>query len=297
MRMRATIAIAALLAAGDWVLAQTPAGRVALPRTESREFVSAINNRAYQVLVSLPQSYSQNATARFPVIYLTDANWTFAITAQSHYLLRFGAMAPDAIIVGIVRTGVDDDPRDGNTAGAERTFDLTPTRVPEEERDRAKEYLREVKSGGAPEFLRVFREELIPDIERRYRTTGDRTYIGYSLGGLFGAYALFQAPEVFQRMILVSPSLMWDDHVLFKQEQAFSSSHKALPVRLFMSVGEFETPDMVSSMRIMANTLAGRHYQGLEVSTRIFEGERHLATFPVAVTRGLRTVFGDASQP
>ena len=30
------------------------------------------------------------------------------------------------------------------------------------------------------------------------------------------------------------------------------------------------------------------------MTTRIFEGEQHLSTFPVAVTRGLRTVFAKA---
>jgi uncharacterized protein len=93
-------------------------------------------------------------------------------------------------------------------------------------------------------------------------------------------------------MILVSPLLMWDDDSMLKQEQAYAAGHKQLHVRLFMSAGEFETPAMVSDMRKMANALTA-HYQGIALSTKIFEGERHLSTFPVAVTRGLKTVFAE----
>ena len=69
------------------------------------------------------------------------------------------------------------------------------------------------------------REELIPEIEQRYRTNGDRTFIGYSLGGLFGVYAMLSSPETFGRMILVRPSLWWDDNLLLKSEAEFAAGH------------------------------------------------------------------------
>lgn len=291
--VRRAISMLIMAAAIVPVSAQEALPRVSLPRTESRDFISKINNREYSVLVSLPPGYTQDATTRFPVIYLTDANWVFATTAQTHFLLSFGNMVPAALIVGIVRAGVEEDRRPGNTVGAERFLDLTPTRVAEEERSRSKEYQREVGTGGAAAFLRVVREELIPDVERRYRTNGDRTFIGYSLGGLFGIYTLFHQPEIFQRMILVSPSVFWDGNVVYKYEEAYASAHQSLPVRLFMSMGEGENDTMIGPMRRLENAMRSRRYEGLQISTRIFTGERHLSTFPVAVTRGLRTVFAD----
>jgi predicted alpha/beta superfamily hydrolase len=117
------------------------------------------------------------------------------------------------------------------------------------------------------------------------------------LGGLFGAYALFQSPDTFKRMILVSPSLWWDDDLPFKQEETYAASHKELPVHLFMSDGELEVYNMIGPMRQLASKLASRKYKGLDVQTRIFEGENHTSTFPVAVTRGLKTVFAEESKP
>jgi predicted alpha/beta superfamily hydrolase len=107
---------------------------------------------------------------------------------------------------------------------------------------------------------------------------------------------MFQSPETFQRLILVSPSLFWDGNVIFKNEEAYAASHKTLPVRIFMSVGEQETDTMLAGVRRFEDVLTERHYQGLVLATRILEGERHLSTFPVAVTRGLRTVFDGGSR-
>ena len=63
-----------------------------------------------------------------------------------------------------------------------------------------------------------------------------------------------------------------------------------------MSVGELESDTMLGPIRRFETMLTERHYQGLDVTTRIFEGEQHLSTFPVAVTRGLTMVFAEASK-
>jgi hypothetical protein len=291
--MRLNLAALVVVASSLTLAAQSIPPRVSLPRTEAREFTSKINGRSYRVYVSLPETYSQDNAARFPVVYLTDAVYAFPLTVQAHSGLRLGNDAPDVIFVGVAPVGPDD----ANSLLAARQFDLTPTRVLDWERDRAKAFGQEIRTGGAPEFLRVVREELIPDIDRRYRTTNDRTYIGYSLGGLFGAYTLFRSPATFNRMILVSPALWWDGGFIAKEEERFASEHKSLPVRLFMSDGEMENDLMLGTMRRLSTTLTGRHYQGLALFTRIFEGESHTTTFPVAVTRGLRTVFADNSKP
>ena len=102
-------------------IAQQRATPVTLPRTESFQLASKINDRAYDIFVSFPRAYAADTAARFPVIYLTDANLVFGMTVQSHFLLSFGGTVPDALIVGIVRAGLDSvSPSEGNVAGAER---------------------------------------------------------------------------------------------------------------------------------------------------------------------------------
>jgi hypothetical protein len=38
----------------------------------------------------IAQAYAHDATSRYPVVYLTNANCVFGITVQTHVLLRMG---------------------------------------------------------------------------------------------------------------------------------------------------------------------------------------------------------------
>lgn len=53
-------------------------------------------------------------------------------------------------------------------------------------------------------FTRFLVEELVPYIDREYRTNGFRTLIGHSLGGRFALMTLCRAPGVFPAVIAIS---------------------------------------------------------------------------------------------
>ena len=156
-------------------------------------------------------------------------------------------------------------------------------------------------SGGGGGFLRFMREEVISLVEQKYRINrNDRAYYGFSFGGLFGTYALLNNEGTFQRFVIGSPSLWWNNRVMFDQEKAYAQTHKTLPARVFFSVGLDEESEydntgfrfaLVSTLREFVRVLTERHYDGLTIGTHYFEGERHNSVFPGAVTRGLLTVF------
>lgn len=56
-------------------------------------------------------------------------------------------------------------------------------------------------------FTKFLAEELVPFIDREYRTTRYRTLIGHSLGGRFALMSFCRAPEVFAGVIAISPSV------------------------------------------------------------------------------------------
>src|SRR5206468_10799165 len=97
---------------------------------------------------------------------------------------------PELIIVGIDSKQVD-------RWSALRFVNLTPTRSLKREAELT--FLNGLHTGEGPTFLRVLTEEVLPDIDRQYRTSDDRTLTGFSLGGLFGAYTMFQSPNTFRR--------------------------------------------------------------------------------------------------
>ena len=92
----------------------------------------------------------------------------------------------------------------------DRTRDFTPTHsLRRREGDDDDPCLK--NSGGGDAFLRFLKEELIPEIDRTYRTKPYRIIVGHSFGALLALHALQSEPDVFQGYIAIDPSVFWDD--------------------------------------------------------------------------------------
>lgn len=258
---------------------------VTLFNTDYREFTSQVTGLPYGVFVALPDSYSADATRRYPVLYSTDAHIGFPLTTYVYRLMRLTNEVPEMIIVGLASSDA------GEWAAGRRTVELSPTQVPERDVALSKSLGREVRTGGGANFVRVFREELVPDIERRFRTTEQRSFVGHSLGALFGAYALLTAPGLFDAFILVSPALSWDDDAFFAIEGKLAGTMKALPAKVFIAVGGKETETMRANARRLYSTLAERKYNGLALHWTLYENETHTTVFGPSLAKGLLTLF------
>jgi len=261
---------------------------------ESWTTTSAITNRKYQVSIALPPSYAIGDQV-YPVLYATDANSQFGTLVETARLLSMAKETPEIIVVGI-----------GWPVGhfintiAPRALDLTPTADPSWVETATRDFPKNgfpppEGSGGGAGFLRFIREELIPSVERKYRTTpSDRAYYGFSFGGLFGAYALLNNEGTFRRFVVGSPTLWWNNRVMFEQEKTYAETHKSLPARVFFSIGideDNEFPHSVSDLREFARVLTERRYEGLTVGTHFFEGERHNSVLGATISRGLRFIY------
>lgn len=70
--------------------------------------------------------------------------------------------------------------------------------------------------GGSEKFRAFINDELFPEINKRYRTTNEKSIIGESLSGLFVVETFLLKPEMFDNYIAFDPSLWWNDHHLVK---------------------------------------------------------------------------------
>jgi len=138
---------------------------------------------------------------------LTVANTYFGLKADITRSLQWGREMPETIVAGIgnpIRAFPTDDERWSKWL-AWRMRDLSPTHT--QQIDDAFG-IENIQSGGAPDFLQFLELELIPFIEKEYSAKStNRIYAGFSLGGLFGLYALFQRPALFQNYIIGSASI------------------------------------------------------------------------------------------
>jgi len=262
---------------------------VAIPDTELRMLSSPIVGQEFSICIALPQTYSKDSQA-YPAIYVLDANASFGIVTETVRWLTFFNDIPEVIVVGIgypVRSFKD--------AQGLRTRDLTPTETDWYEtwwKPRLADAPPYVGSGGAPHFLRLIREELIPFIDTNYRTLpGDNTLMGFSLGGLFALYTLFNQPDTFRSYVVGSPSVWWDDEIILSLEKDFAAQHSDLPAKVFLSVAGNEDAVMIANMYQVADVLRSREYKSMEITTRFFEGETHMSNTPAFVSWGLRAAF------
>lgn len=257
-------------------------------RAEVHHLTSRVNGVAYELRVSLPHGYGEG-DRRFPVVYLLDADYSFLLARQITDHLAERDHLDEVVVVGIGYR--DQEPGRTPSYRLNRTRDYTPTFVADGGYGPELQKL----SGGAPKFLQAMETEIVPFIDRRYRTVpGDRTLVGHSYGGLFTVWSLLSRPGLFHRYVAVSPSLWYDDRLALRLEEAYAREHDALPARLYLCVGSREGGgriDMVGDLRDLARRLETRRYRGLAFESLVMENETHNSIFPGCLSNGLRYVL------
>ena len=164
------------------------------------ELYSASLSEKRLLNIYLPDGYKPGDTAHYPVIYLLDGGMDEDLLHVAG-LVQFNSqpwvnrLAP-SILVGIVN--VD----------RKRDFSF-PTTV---KSDKAKY----PTTGGSAKFIGFIEKELQPYIQQHYKTNGAKTLIGESMGGLLATEILFRKPGLFDKYIIISPSLWWDNGSLLK---------------------------------------------------------------------------------
>ena len=268
--------------------------QVTLPNTEIRAVHSTIVNQTYELLIALPPSYGETGR-RFPVCYMLDA-YREAFAAVKGMAERFARAKsfPELLLVGITYPTTNME-----TIAQLRIRDFTPT-VDSGVLQRIAESQPEVVAnpplGGAAAFLRCLREEIMPFIAENYRAdVRDNTLSSFSFGGLFALYALFHAPATFQRYIIGSPSIWWDDGVAYSYESTYAAHHADLDAHVFLSVGALEDARYLEHVPKLGEILRARNYPNLDLHTYIFDREDHASVAPATVVRGLRKVYSTKS--
>ncbi|TDQ11209.1 alpha/beta hydrolase [Pedobacter metabolipauper] len=229
--------------------------------------------------IYLPEDY--DSTSIYPVIYLLDgaADEDFIHIAG---LVQFNTFSwinriPKSIVVGIANTN--------------RKYNFTSL----SNRESDKKLIP--KNGGSADFIAFIEKELQPYIDKKYGGNHSRTLIGQSLGGLLATEILFKKPQLFNKYIIVSPSLWWKDGYLLKEDPAILSSSYANPTAIYIGVGKEGSIDG-SKNHIMeedAKLLAAKIGQGKSKNVTVFfdylPDEDHATISHQAVFNALRILY------
>lgn len=272
---------------------------VSLLATECHSMTSKSTGKNYELSIALPYNYTEDVRQGGPffkrlpawsVVYLTDANWHFGIVTDFVREMAWCGRSWDAIIVGIGYPESDSPQETWRVASQMRASDLTPVSSEGEDRDGAEWLNRPVKTGGASNFLKFLKQELIPWVEQNYAADpAKRILVGHSYGALFALYTLFQDPRLFRSYIAASPYLK--DRSVFTFESEFAANHKELEAQLYLAAGELEESSddtTLTDMYRLAAILASRKYQGLALTKQVFLDNNHCEAVTPALHAGLK---------
>jgi predicted alpha/beta superfamily hydrolase len=237
---------------------------------------SKILNETRHINVYLPRAYTESSELRLPVLYMLDGGMAedfLHVAGLVQVLAGNGTMRP-CLLVGIENT--------------QRRRDLTgPT-----ENEEDKKIAPRVGESGA--FRTFLRDELMPRVKSRYRTTHETAIVGESLAGLFVIETFFLEPDMFDTYFAFDPSLWWNNRKLLTDAaHRLTARPKLNKVLYFASSSEKE---IATDSQRLAEILEKHAPAGLRWHYQKMPEEGHATIFHPAALRAFRAVLGDSKK-
>ena len=249
-----------------------------MPGTQVVPIKDTQSNKQYELLIKLPENYAENKDKKYPVIYFTDAVWHIELLSSASFFLM-----EDVILVGISwQKDISEDLKKEHGAHISRARDYSFKKSSDPERQ------AKYKFGQAKNHLSFIRNDVFKFVEKNYRTEPkNRTYFGFSAGGVFGTFALMSQPDTFKNYILGSPSIRRGVPELFAQEHAALKS-KQSAINVFISYGELEK-ELAPFIEDFVSYLRNKKYKGLaSIKHIVVESSGHSDSSPLMAMHSLK---------
>ena len=235
-----------------------------IPPANQQQFLihSKAINEDRTIWIHTPPEYNAS-TDTYPVLYLLDGGSHFKYVSEMvDFLSDFETnFISKMIIVAIPNT--------------ERGRDFTP--------------IFDSKENGADNFLHFIKDELVPYIDKNYRTQPYRILEAHSLGGLFGIYANENAPELFQASIFISPALTGDKNrdKVMEEYALYLKKNKQLSRKIFVSIAN-EDKQAVDLLTKQLKMFASKSFQW---NYKEYKEENHFSVPYKSMYDGLRFIY------
>jgi predicted alpha/beta superfamily hydrolase len=253
-----SVAVLALGSTGHRASAQTGGEAIVVGQQFKLRSESIGEMRTYQV--HRPADYDAS-NARYPVLIVLDGEEHFQHASSTVDFLSTAGRIPAMLVVGIPNT--------------DRYRDMDTTDV-----------------SSAPRFLKFIKDELIPKVDRDYRTRPYRILVGHSGAGLYALYSLMHAPDVFRGYVVIAPAF-GDDRELPKTIDAFLQQQRDLNLNadLFLTADNSPGQGLTGAWELSSylNERA-TSVRDLRFTFRRYS-ESHATVPLVSVYEGLQSIF------
>lgn len=225
--------------------------------------------------IYLPEGYNAQDSIKYPVIYLLDGSlnedFIHIVGLVQFSSFEWVNQIPKSIVVGV------------STIDRRRDYTF-PTKVQSEKE-------RFPSSGHSEKFISFIEEELQPFVEKKYNTNQEKTIIGQSLGGLLLTEILLEKPYLFNKYIIISPSLWWSNGAILQKNINKNYSEK---IKVYIGVGkEGLTPSVAPRVmevdaNLLSDKLKGMKNKNIQVYFDYLPEENHATIMHQAVLNSFR---------
>jgi predicted alpha/beta superfamily hydrolase len=227
-------------------------------------------NETRTLNIYLPEGYNPSDTVHYPVIYLLDGSadedFIHVVGLVQFFNFPWVNMLEKSIVVGI--------------SNVDRRRDLTfPTTIEKDKKDFP-------TTGHSAPFIAFIEKELQPHIEKNFITGPGKTIIGQSLGGLLATEVLFTKPHLFDRYVIISPSLWWDNESLLAKKPVAPPQK----VAVYIASGK-EGKIMERDVKRLSGMLS-KNNKDYSVKRQPFYEEDHATIMHQAAYRGMQWMKG-----
>lgn len=143
--------------------------------------------------------------------------------------------------------------------------------------------------GGAAAYRDFIRDELMPEVKRRYRTTGETAIVGESLGGLFVVETYLLEPQLFDHYLAFDPSLWWNHGSL--PRQAGTLLAKGKPGKHSLYLASSSEAGIATEVQRLSDVLQRQAPPGLQWHVEKMPEETHGTIYHPAALKAFRAVF------
>jgi predicted alpha/beta superfamily hydrolase len=230
---------------------------------------SKILKRPVTILVWTPPGYDQS-TAGYPVLYDLNSFFCFTYDCGTVDLLARTMDIPNMIVVGVPQLGYGYVP----TPFEERTDTLADADL----------------------SIQFLREELMPLVDKSYRTGPLRILYGHSVGGLFTMYAMFNYPDMFAGYLAGSPWFQSNDQYWLKNIEKFAKTRDLKGKYLYTTVGKGEAQLTLDTYTGLERWMLEAQLPGLSRKSAWVEGD-HGSMAGRTIYDGLPFIFSGWKVP
>lgn len=215
-----------------------------------------------QIKIQLPRNYDANKDKSYPVMVVLDGDYLFEPVAGNVDYYSYWEEIPEMIVIGINQDssreedGYYDDHR----------------------------YLPEGQGAAFFEFIGL---ELLPHIEKKYRTAPFRVIIGHDFTSNFMNYYLLKEKPLFQGYINLSPDLAPEMTTRLSSSLERSSNR----TWYYLATGSEDIPQLKEGIMGLDEQLKNLNNKNINYHFDNFDGATHYSLVGMAIPKALEKIF------